>query len=135
MQSNVSTTHFVFRKICRFLQTTPVIRHSLQPPPLQNGHVARTLGEFRVRNGTKCASRSSRRLRRATPSRDADIERARFENFDSDNTGLLERGEIHAMMVQMGVECDPEYVNAVLSKFDLDGDGSIDLKNLFWTEH
>lgn len=59
---------------------------------------------------------------------DADVERARFERFDSDNTGLLERAEIHAMMTEMGVECDPEYLNAVLTKFDVDGDGSVDLQ-------
>ena len=56
---------------------------------------------------------------------DADAERARFDRFDSDNTGELEKAEVHAMMTEMGIDCDPDYLNAVLAKFDLDGDGSV----------
>ena len=56
---------------------------------------------------------------------DVDIDRVRFNRFDSDGTGDLERPEIHAMMTEMGIECEPDYLNAVLAKFDLDGDGSV----------
>ena len=54
-------------------QTTPAILHSLQPPPLQYGQVARTLGEVRVLNGTRLASLSNNRLLFATPSFEAAI--------------------------------------------------------------
>ena len=53
------------------------------------------------------------------------MDRARFDRFDVDKTGELEESEVQAMMQEMGFECDAAYLNAMMRKFDTDGNGSV----------
>ena len=53
------------------------------------------------------------------------MDRARFDRFDVDKTGELEEPEVQAMMQEMGFECDAAYLNAMMRKFDTDGNGSV----------
>ena len=40
------------------------------------------------------------------------VDRARFDRFDKDKTGQLEKEEVQAMMQDMGFECDEAYLGA-----------------------
>ena len=63
-----------------------------------------------------------------------EVDRARFDRFDEDKTGELEMEEIQAMMEEMGYQCDSEYLDQMMDKYDTDSSGSVDFGEFkeFW---
>ena len=65
-----------------------------------------------------------------------EILRADFEYFDKDKSGLLDPTELTAILTQYGHEGLPEEeVNELISSFDKDGDGNINIDGIYFSNN
>jgi hypothetical protein len=50
-----------------------------------------------------------------------------FNNFDKDNSGVIDKAELQQLMKELGQEIDDQQTEAALRDLDLNGDGVVDL--------
>lgn len=50
-----------------------------------------------------------------------------FELFDADGNGALDPRELMSALAQLGVQVSPEQTMSIMSRYDLDGNGSLEL--------
>eukprot|EP01043_Picozoa_sp_COSAG02_P049988 COSAG02_NODE_5080_length_4658_cov_10.089274_3_plen_760_part_00 len=81
---------------------------------------------FRMRNSRKTVRRAANFISKATPDGcKLDVDRKRFDEFDTDGTGQLDLREMTALMETLGFKADDGSARFMLEKYDDDGDGTI----------